>query len=148
MNCINNTIYTWLYSINNYIIDTYFTSKNKLNMKVLTTLKSKLRFPKSKRWKLLKKACFSMAKHSNSLANQSLYHIKQHYKETWDFIKFWELDRLIKNDTSPDNFNLPYNRHYRWMMANSAQWTIKAVYNEYKWIQMNTNHTLHYLKRS
>ena len=101
-------------------------------MRARATLKSRLRFPKSKKWKLLKKACFLMAKHSNSLANQALYSIKKHYKDTWEFIKFWELDRLIKNDTSPDNFDLPYNRHYRWMMANSAQWTIKSIYNEYK----------------
>ena len=32
-----------------------------------------------------------IAKHSNSLANQALYYSKEHYKDTWEFIKFWKL---------------------------------------------------------
>ena len=103
-----------------------------MSNKVLTTLKVRHRFARSNKWKLLKKACFLMSKASNSLANQALYEIKQHYNKTWEFIKFWELDKLIRDSKELDNMKEPYNKNYKSLIANSAQWTIKTIYNEYK----------------
>jgi len=73
-----------------------------------------------------------MSKHSNSLANQALYEIKQYYNKTWEFIKFWELDKLIRDSKELDNMKEPYNKNYKSLIANASQWTIKTIYNEYK----------------
>jgi len=103
-----------------------------MSERILTTLKVKHRFARNNKGKALKKACFLMSKHSNSLANQTLYEIKQHYKKTWEFVKFWELDKLIRDSKVLDNIWEPYNKNYKGLIANAAQWTVKTIHNEYK----------------